>query len=198
MNLHLSYVPLSSESQISDRKFQIAGQIWNVEFEIRNYFLLDLFYLDLCISLTVTLRTLVLFAALLLKDDDLFAFAVANDGRLYRGVAADLGIASAAQNEGRDVDLASGFAFDGRHPQYLSVFDWELLSACFYNCVTHFLLSPTIGRKTPDSRKVQIILKNWSLVNCRQSHFSAGACEAFGLTPYAKIRAFRIHPQEVL
>jgi hypothetical protein len=60
--------------------------------------LLDLVDLDLSKPLTVTLLPLVLLAALLFKDDHLFAAAVADDGRLD-GAFADLGVAACSEDE---------------------------------------------------------------------------------------------------
>jgi len=156
MNLHLSYVPFLNFG-IQIKKIAIPSP-------------LNLLDLDLSVSLTVSLGTFVLFAALLFEDDDLVRLAVTDNGRQYGRVGSDLCIGAAAEDEGRDIYLTSSFAFDRRYTKYLSVFDRELLSACFYDCVTHFLLSPTIGRKTPDSRKAQIILKNGSFVNRRRNY----------------------------
>lgn len=81
----------------------------------------------------MSLPPLVLLAALLLKDDDLIAKAVADDGRFYacRG-------SLAAREDRVDIDLLACFGVDRRNADRLAALDRELLTAGFNDRVTHF------------------------------------------------------------
>src|SRR6185436_3795627 len=63
---------------------------------------LYLLYLDLCKTLTVALFAFVLLAAFLFENDDLVIFAVANDGGVNRGIAADLRVLTSANDKSVD------------------------------------------------------------------------------------------------
>ena len=81
----------------------------------------------------MSLSALVLLAAFLLKDDDLIAKAVADDGRFYacRG-------SLAAREDRVDLDFLACFGVDRRNANRLAAFDRELLTAGFNDRVTHF------------------------------------------------------------
>jgi len=105
---------------------------------------LYLFDLYFCVSLAVTLFSLVLFATLFLEDNYLLAPALTRNSGFYRRIAADLRIGAATDDERRDLYLGPLFSFDRRNPQGLAVFDRELLSACFNDCVTHLDSPPSL------------------------------------------------------
>ena len=100
---------------------------------------LDLFDLDLRVTLTVSLLALVLLAAFLLEDNYLLAPAMSDD-RGRDGGSTDLQIFPDAKNKGFDIDLRAGISSDSRYAKRLAFFDRELLAACSDNCVTHFVL----------------------------------------------------------
>jgi len=97
---------------------------------------LYLLYLNFGITLSVALFALVLFAAFLFEDDDLFAAAMADNGGLD-GRSTD----TAAGNERFDIDLIAFFAFNRRHADHLTFRHRKLLSARPDNCVTHYVIS---------------------------------------------------------
>ena len=75
MNLHLSYVPFRFRIRI--RSPGRCTALGSAKSAVRTP--LDLFYLNFCITLAVALFALVLFAAFLFEDNNLIAFAVADD-----------------------------------------------------------------------------------------------------------------------
>jgi hypothetical protein len=74
--------------------------------------------------LAVALFAFVLFAAFLFENNDLFAAAMADYGRLNSG-SADL----AAGHESLDVDFIALFAFDRRHADRLALRYGKLFTA---------------------------------------------------------------------
>ena len=121
---------------------------------------LDLFYLDFRVTLAVTLLTLVLFASLFLEDDDLFAATVAYNRSLDGTVAPDLRVLSGSHHKCLNVDLRAFFTFNTRHPEGLTVFNSELLTASLDNCVTHLYLSNSSKDGISSTRrKAEIIRK---------------------------------------
>jgi hypothetical protein len=98
-------------------------QIRNPYSAIRNS-PLNLLYLDFRISLAVALFALVLFAAFLFENNDLFAAAMADYSSLD-GSSADL----VASDQSFDVDLIALFALDRRHPDRLALGHRKLFSA---------------------------------------------------------------------
>ena len=150
----------------------------NYRLSTTNYQLLDLFYPDFRKSLPVALLTFVLFAALFLENDDLFAAAVPYNSGCNRA-APDLRVASSAKYECIEIDLFAGFGVDRRNLNCLARFDRELFAAGPNYCVTHSFTSPFgVGAKSSISRKVQIIRTQNAFVNaggpfpgyCRKSY----------------------------
>lgn len=121
---------------------------------------LNLIDLNFSISLAVSLFALVLLAALLFKDDDLFAASVADDSRFDGSAAADPGVFAFTCDERFKLDFLSfGFA-DSRHAQGLPFRYGKLFSARSYDRVTHSLYLLRIkAEKASASRKEQIIRK---------------------------------------
>lgn len=130
MNLHLSYEPFF----IVD-----GGPISTITPAI---LLLDLLYLNFCITLAMALLALVLLTALLLKNDDLFSPSMAYDSCFDRGIAADLCVFTAADDKGLNINFRTLLPLDAWHSKRLATFDRELFTAGLYYCVTHFYLSP--------------------------------------------------------
>ena len=106
------------------------------------------------------LFALVLLAALLLEDNDLFTASVANDLCFNGSVASNFCVLARTNDERLNIDRTTLFALDTRHTERLAVFDRKLLATSFNDCVTHCLFISTAKVDIlPDSRKVEIIRK---------------------------------------
>jgi hypothetical protein len=84
--------------------------------------LLNLFYLNFRVTLTVTLSAFVLFATFFLENDDLVRASVSEDGRRNGRVAADHGVCARARNQSLDVDSFAFLFIDRRYAQGLTPF----------------------------------------------------------------------------
>src|SRR4051812_45313101 len=84
--------------------------------------------LNFRVILAVALFAFVLFAALLLEDDDLFAAAMTDDG-CRNGRCSEIRTRTFAYDQGLDIDTIALFGLDARDAKRLTLGNRELFSA---------------------------------------------------------------------